>query len=245
MQKPDADVPRSVIAHEPHKTPAPQRSSAGGSHALITINGAFKIEFATPVSPPRNPDMRSLVLAAALLLLPAVARADVTIQQAAHEARSFLKPCHHSNVDRQGECQMNEFNFVESYVRALSGDYMAQGDIYSSFSVIQRVCANCGGQFDLGLPANQQLACAWAMLFLLEPKTADGNSMFAQPNAHRECAPLTHRALSLATTAAIALRLRIQDHPVHLPPNWDPAEHDLFPPTSRLLPHPLAPPRAR
>ena len=179
--------------------------------------------------------MRPLILAVAILFAPLTARA-MSISQAEHEAHSFLTPCHYKT--RQLLCKITQFDFVEEYVMALSGDYSAQGSTMSSFSIVDRICPHCEGSLSIGDPANQVLACAWAMLLVFEPKSSDPNSTNARPNARSECTPLTHRGLIVATRAAIALRLRIQEHPVHLPANWMPSSAGVFPP--RLTPCPTA-----
>lgn len=172
--------------------------------------------------------MRPLILAAALLFAPVAAHA-MSIPQAEREARSFLVPCHYKS--RQLLCKLQQFDFVEEYVKALSGDYSAQASTMLSFSVVDRICSHCQGSLSVGRPANQVLACAWAMLLVLEPKSDSPSSTNARGAARSECSPLTHPGRVVATRAAVALRLRIQNHPLRLPTDWMPSAAGLFPPS--------------
>ncbi|MDE2580106.1 MAG: hypothetical protein KGL52_00575 [Rhodospirillales bacterium] len=171
--------------------------------------------------------MRHLILAAALLALPAAANAAPQLQQPEREARAYLSPCRFHDSGMQRLCRRNQANFVEQYVRALGGDYAAQGSTFTSFSVVDR-CPHCDKLGYVGMPADQVHACAWAMVLVIESPSSDPNSAFAHDNARAQCAPLTTGQKNAAWSAAIGYLARIHHHAVAIPADWNPSVSELL-----------------
>ena len=199
--------------------PPPERSPTTIS---VRINGVVATELTLPPRLGRSRFLRRAILFILLILaLPASAApatAGMSAAGAAREARAFLRPCHYKGVDQEGLCRINEYNFVNQYVRALAGDRSAQGSTMASFSRIDR-----DPVYDLGEPDNQVLACAWAGVILAEtPRTDPGRALASGVEAD-QCRPLGPRSLALAILAATKLQHRLRTDPVHIAPDWAPA----------------------
>src|SRR6185437_5337209 len=125
------------------------REASRGSHRRH-LRRPGRAETMTPRS------IHLAALLAALIATPALAQP--ANKRAEKEARGYLTTCHFADAHKQGMCQQNQANFVETYVYAKAGDLPSIRDTAVSFA---RRSPRADPFLSLGIPVDQVQACAW------------------------------------------------------------------------------------
>lgn len=139
-------------------------------------------------------------------------------QIAEREARQFLRPCAEKY---QGEaiqlCRIDQRNFIEQYVYAKAGDYLAQGSTALSFDTQHQ-------PDDLswvGMPQSQIQSCAWRIVII----------QYGHPEVQHFHADVMRSACALLDPAEQFIAIRRADellrslrvNPARIPPDdWEP-----------------------
>jgi hypothetical protein len=175
--------------------------------------------------------MRSFLAAALCTALAFPAFADAASppdpnQLAEREARQFLRPC---EPRYKGEyvqlCLVDQRNFIEQYVYAKAGDYMAQGSTAYSFDT-HRLPDDLSWT---GMPQNQVQSCAWRIVIVQygHPDVQPFDAELMGP----ACSPLSRVEQVVAGRRADELLRSLRASPARMPADdWEPAMPGLVEP---------------
>ena len=151
----------------------------------------------------------SAAIAALIIAGTTAAYAQSANQRAEKEAISYLRPCHEPTSKRQIECEENQVDFVDTYIRAKSGDNTDMAYIANDFGPRDN-------KVDwIGLPEDHIQACAWRILSARDPHY--------EAIALRVCGVLSYRDHRTAYIRAGHLARELNTAPTTGPAsNWYP-----------------------
>jgi hypothetical protein len=167
--------------------------------------------------------MLPALLLVALVALPVAVHAATPTQRAEAEAKQYLASCDFADDGWQQRCRWNQYNFILSYVLALSGDTPSMGAVVASFSPASRSSQEDVNDH-IGLTVSFEQACAWRIalatfLNLTPPPDAVGLLCLGLPVADTSAS--AGRAQQILTV--------IQTSPPRPTPDWEPTVAGLPP----------------